>query len=132
MPYYKVVQSFDRYTWYSAWMRENGVAVEYKVGKWARPRIKGAPLVVFDSLAVAENWCRDARRSNNAIFECDVQVSKFQPKFFHTTSIFTDSFSVREFWRGIRDGYEPNNIPVPPGSVFCNRVKLTKLVHDYR
>lgn len=74
MPY-KIVTKWEDGTFCSFITHHKRCRVEYKPGKWARPREGMGPLCVFDSLDRAVWFLSAFRKISYAIFECEIEPS---------------------------------------------------------
>ena len=125
--YYKVVGNVDGVL-QSAWLISDGVVVNYKIGEWARSRIKGSKLFVFSKLESARRWI-DNTDVVRDIYRCEVRKSKLQVSRVDSTSWCMDDHDVERTWRQIRAGDKfLQGCPLPANTVCCDSVKLIEKV----
>lgn len=128
------------------WGRDmDKIALEYKIGKVTKPKIKGSSIYAFDSIENALCFISISigfQRGCTEIFECEYEESD--------APLMTDGFIspkyIRAFWKFIGnmtekltyirtfEYYDKNNIVVtiktraaPTGTVMCKWVKPIKV-----
>lgn len=121
---FKVVRPTDKPDIYqSAWMEL--AALEYSANKWTLPH-KGTAIMAFDTRKNAERWMEDLidYKSALVIKPAIALKSSMNPTGFVTTSYDMTLRELQLNWRIMAQ--HPNNLcePVPPGTIFCARLKL--------
>jgi hypothetical protein len=124
--YYKVVRLNGNKTFISARASQWGggvsqeFAVQYRIGEFAKPKVAGTKLFVFDDLDEAQSFAD----SSDVIFECEVKNPR-KAKY--------GSFTYRDvalFWkvRQSRKSTKEIQMILPDHTIFCDAVMLTKEV----
>lgn len=107
----------------SAIMSSSEFVVEYKLNEWVSPKIKEAPLMVFDNLYDAKHFYKGENRySYLCIYKCEYQRSK--RKWGCCMGFIDDILRLKKQKKNItrRVGR------VPYGTVFADAVKLTERI----
>jgi len=125
--YYKVVSYRLKSRIYYLLPKE--FVVQYKVGKWVYPKIKGTKLMVFNSLRNAYNFCFDI----NYIYTCLVKNPSYSGVFvphvgnLHFPSQFLEKwFSLQKKQKQHKKFFKRK--AVPKGTVFVDGIKLLEPV----
>ena len=125
MPYYKVVDPDLKSTGI-----KTELSKEYVIGIPIKPKIKQAPLFVFDNLSSAINYVR-YYCYNGRIFECSIKKSKNEagwgPMCPGDTDKIVKNIKSKKKYRHILD---KSGLP-PAGTVFADEVILGQEVMDF-
>lgn len=130
MTYYKCVTSDLKSSNanYPSIKEINLLVIQYKIGEFVKPLIKGTRLFVFDSLDNVKLFVGDQIESENRkirIFECEVKNPKSNPKLYR---FFSDAINVlkkKKSKKKIPKIYEYNYSMYRNISIGCSEVKLT-------
>ena len=98
---------------FSYWIDSHSAQVEYRKGKWARPRKGCGPLAAFDTLLNAKEF-REAVSGGvivAPIYECQIARSE-----------------ERTLWLIDSGGNTCVQAGLPTGTILCTRIKLIKEV----
>lgn len=130
--FYKVINGYHS----SISMKNSKYSVDYKIGEWVYPKISGSDLMVFDTLKNARNIFK----SYGFIYECEVQNPKINGIFIDCfwiinndsdcTDILIKRFEgILEYKNNQQEYLEHSDyIHAPKGTIFCDAVKLIRLV----
>ena len=118
--FYKVVDGSQPGKYFSVTVeRSQKHAIQYFIGKWAKPKIAGSRIFVFDSLEDARRFRTNAA---SKIFACETRGTPTRPKYM---SFDWDSIkSVRSFWKSKDRRNHPAKDEVPEGTIYVDAVKL--------
>lgn len=103
--------------------------VYYKQGEWVFPKLEGTKLMVFDSLINAKK----SALSPIYIYECEV-INPRKIGFFirgiWNSSVMSPEVLIRLKMKKNKKKYiyEDDRKHIPIGTIFCDAVKLTKLI----
>ncbi|MCB0448438.1 MAG: hypothetical protein KDD03_13205 [Gelidibacter sp.] len=98
--------------------------VQYIVGKFVQPKIKQAPLLVFNDIDRAKKFMRqNSGAGPHRLFECEIVESKRKWGWLcdHDKETFFKALKNKKAWTHLVDPTE-----FPQGTVFADAVKLTK------
>ena len=129
--YYKVVCEDLTSACVPRWYEESGVidkfCVQYIKNEWVYPKINGSKLMVFNHLDYAKKFARD-RGWKVKIFECEIKnPSKKAPFIRNTNGIELFIEKCIELKKNKKKYSHLCQLEsIPPGTIFCNAVKLTK------
>ena len=100
--------------------------VQYKVGRWVSPNIKGSKLMVFSGELLASEWAK----KDQIVHPCHIKnpSTAAYDEFIHRD--YQTMRLLRKFWsmfnRDIRWNHSADAIYLPFGTVLCDEVKLLK------
>lgn len=115
---YKVVKTNGK----SAIISRDDFAVEYKFKEWAYPKFKEAPLMVFETLADAEDFRNGERWNYLIIYKCEYKKSK--KKWGWCLDNIADVVNLKIYKKKVSHLFES----LPPGTIFADAVKLIKIM----
>lgn len=115
--------------------------IEYSLHKWIKPYMPNSKLFVFNSLDAAKNClARNNNFRNYEVYECEVKRPTKAAKY-RGDSWWSDN--LQEYWNIIKKAKKNKKSinkalekskehfpPMPPGTVWCDELKLTKLVYS--
>ena len=104
--------------------RDLGLETQYVVGQWVKPRIKQAPLMVFNDLERAQSFIR-ANDFNGPyrLFKCEIKPSKRKWGWL-STWMKDDFFSALKHRKRWSDLVDYDRFPL--GTVFADEVMLVE------
>lgn len=120
--YYKFVEENGEDEFFSWFVGSilSDLSVEYKIGKWVKPKLKGSKLFVFDTFKHAREWS-----SCELLFKCEVKNSREKRRIlFGEVNVLAVTKNVENFWKGKK----MFNKKAPKGTYVCDAVKLIKEV----
>lgn len=102
--------------------------VQYKVGEWAEPLLKGSKLFAFKELEHVEQFLKECFHSGWRVqdvdrfklFQCEVE----NPTLESFMSITT--YGIEQFWIGDWSLDTDYITKVPLGTYCCDKIKLVK------
>lgn len=115
---YKVVDTILK----SAIMASSEYVVQYQLNEWVYPKVKEAPLMVFDNFYDAKKFCNCESFGHLVIYKCEYQQSK--KKWGCCLGRVSEILRLKKQKKNIS-----HRVGDPPrGTVFADAVKLTERV----
>jgi len=105
--------------------KERLFSVEYEIGKWSEPKLKGSRLYFFKSIELARKFSFNLVISGIKIFECETQNPS-------RVSMLGDLSCLNSFWNAkllhkkMNRAYKMFDVPV--GTYSASRIKLLRKV----
>ncbi len=137
MTYYKVTTSDNASVCVSQRCRNSKFCVRYKEGKWVRPRVKGTKVFCFKTAAEAKHFAECQAEMGYRIWEVEVKNPTDEYEYFFNC-VYDPDFPERveallkgeAVFHPITGVEEEFTQDWSMGTVFCDAVKLTKLVEE--
>ena len=120
--YYKVVD--HNLESVSGESRKLNLCVKYKTGEWTIPDNPIAPLMVFDNLEDATDFCYNPRRGGCQVYSCD--IIKSRRKWGYLYSKDWDNYIKAKLHKKKFNFIDD----LPEGTIFADAVKLIKVVYN--
>lgn len=111
--------------------------IQYEIGKWIRPRVKGTKIMCFPDLNSAKTFLR-FERTDGLIFECQA----IKPRSFFRNPLIVDCWDLEYFYNvvtnNIKSRKSRTNIfkqiktkeSIPSNTILCDAIKLMKQVYS--
>ena len=134
--YYKVCKVRDSRNWDSCIKitpqsacrdMNDEYGVTYIKGHWVKPLVKNSSLFVFDTFKSAQNFTKESKWRNCAIFECQVKNPKKIKRFCLSIWQMWTFWNLRQQKKSVLN---VRTAEVIKGTVICSAVKLGKMVED--
>lgn len=114
--------------------------IEYNINEWVKPHMPNSKLFVFNSLDAAINCLsKNGNCRNYEVYECEVKRPTKAAKY---RGDGWWSNNLQEYWNIIKKAKKNKKSinkalekskehfpPMPAGTVWCDELKLTKLVY---
>lgn len=128
MIYYKVLSAKNRKLYSHLTKITNPYGIRYQIGKWAKPKLKGSKLFVFDSLKAIEEWYPVINRVPwFRIYKCEVKNPTACPKRIS----YCCPRDIYSWWfYSPKDRCHTFTMNAPKGTIWCDAVKITRKVID--
>lgn len=105
-------------------VKEHPFIIEYKIGKWVKPKVVGSPLLAFAASSIAEHCLY----TSTCILECEWKPFPHWPKSrLAIDVVLSDNKFTKEFWEMHKWGSQ-YGAGWPNGTVFCSAVKPLRLL----
>lgn len=105
-------------------IKEHPFIIEYKIGKWVKPKDTSSPLLAFDASSVAKNHLH----TSACILECEWKPFPHWPKSRLAVDIvLSDDKFTKEFWE-MRKWGSQYGAGWPTGTVFCSAIKPLRVL----